>query len=63
VLRAQVELDQSRERLGLAQQRAQAAWRLLAVAVGVPELPAAPLEGSLETRRPTSIGTGCARPF
>jgi cobalt-zinc-cadmium efflux system outer membrane protein len=52
VLRAQVELEQSRIRLGLAERRQQAAWQMLALAVGVPALPATSLHGSLEAPPP-----------
>jgi len=52
VLRAQVELEQSRIRLDLARQRDAAARQLLAVAVGVRELPHFPLAGSLEGEPP-----------
>jgi cobalt-zinc-cadmium efflux system outer membrane protein len=49
VLRAQVELDQNRVRLGQAQQRELAAGKLLATAAGVSALPVGRLEGSLDT--------------
>jgi cobalt-zinc-cadmium efflux system outer membrane protein len=52
VLRARVELEQTRVQLGVARQRLEAAWKLLAVAVGVPALPAAELSGDLETIAP-----------
>jgi outer membrane protein, heavy metal efflux system len=52
VLRARVELEQERIRLGVAQRRAEATWRQLAVAVGVAELPGDTLAGSLEVAAP-----------
>jgi cobalt-zinc-cadmium efflux system outer membrane protein len=48
VLRAQVDLDQNRTRLVQAQQRQEAARKLLAAAVGLPTLPPGPLEGTLD---------------
>jgi cobalt-zinc-cadmium efflux system outer membrane protein len=48
ILRAEVELDQSRIRLGIAQQRAAAAWKVLLVAVGLPDQPPGSLAGRLE---------------
>jgi cobalt-zinc-cadmium efflux system outer membrane protein len=53
VLRAQVDLDQNRIRLANAQRRVDAAWRLLAAAVGVPTLGGTTLDGSLEAPAPT----------
>ncbi len=44
VLRAEIELNQSRLGLSIAQERAEAAWKLLAAAVGLPALPSASLE-------------------
>ena len=48
VLRAEVEVDQNRLRLGVSRQRLEAGWRLLTVAVGVPNLPVTTLPGTLE---------------
>jgi cobalt-zinc-cadmium efflux system outer membrane protein len=48
VLRAEVELDQTRALLSVSRQRLDAAHRLLAAAVGVPELPELPPDGGLE---------------
>ncbi len=52
VIRATVELDQSRIRLGVARQRLTAARQLLAVAAGVPALADGTLQGSLEDPAP-----------
>jgi cobalt-zinc-cadmium efflux system outer membrane protein len=52
VLRARLELEQSQIRLGVAQRRQEATRRLLAVAVGVPELPCSGLAGTLEVPAP-----------
>jgi cobalt-zinc-cadmium efflux system outer membrane protein len=52
VLRAEVEVEQSQVRLSNAEQRARAAWKLLAVAVGVPELTHQPIDNSLEAAAP-----------
>jgi cobalt-zinc-cadmium efflux system outer membrane protein len=52
ILRSRIELDQSRIRLATARQRAEAAWKLLAASVGVPDLQQKPLEGTLEARPP-----------
>jgi outer membrane protein, heavy metal efflux system len=52
VLRARVELNESAMGLAVARERREAAWRLLATAVGVPALPAASLSGSLEAPPP-----------
>lgn len=52
VLRAQVELETNRNQLIAARQRAAAAWPLLATAMGLPEMPEAPLMGDLEAARP-----------
>jgi cobalt-zinc-cadmium efflux system outer membrane protein len=52
VLRALVEADQNRVRLQAAQQRQQAALRLLAAAIGLPALPSGPLVGSIEQPAP-----------
>jgi len=52
VLRAEVELNQSQIRLAVAEQRAEAAWKLLALAVGMPDLPPQPLAGSLDDAVP-----------
>jgi cobalt-zinc-cadmium efflux system outer membrane protein len=48
VLRAQVDLDQNRLRLAQAEQRREAASKLLAAAVGLPSLPPGPVEGTLD---------------
>jgi cobalt-zinc-cadmium efflux system outer membrane protein len=48
VLRAQVELEQMRNRLEVARRQAEARWRLLAAAAGLDELPQRPLAGRLE---------------
>ncbi len=53
VLRAQVEREQSRNRLVVALQRRQAAGKLLAVAVGDPEFLVPPLAGSLDWPAPS----------
>jgi cobalt-zinc-cadmium efflux system outer membrane protein len=53
VLRAEIELSQTRNRLAVAQERADAAWKQLATAVGLPALPPVPLEGDLEQPPPT----------
>jgi cobalt-zinc-cadmium efflux system outer membrane protein len=52
VLRAQVELEQNRVTLSTAQRRADAAWRLLAAAVGVPSLAGTDVQGNLEAPAP-----------
>src|SRR5262245_48711490 len=52
VLRAQVELEQNRATLAVAQRRADAAWRRLAAAVGVPSLSGTELQGNLEAPAP-----------
>jgi cobalt-zinc-cadmium efflux system outer membrane protein len=52
VLRARVELEESRNRLVAACRRAEGAGQLLAAAAGLPELPAGPLEGRLELGPP-----------
>jgi cobalt-zinc-cadmium efflux system outer membrane protein len=52
VLRAQVDLEQNRVRLGQAKQRVVAARRLLATAVGSSEMPPGPLAGSLDSPVP-----------
>src|SRR5207237_10552316 len=44
--------EQSQMRLRSAQQRASAAWKLLATAVGIPDLPLARLTGTLEEKVP-----------
>ncbi len=48
VLRAEVEAEQGRLRQATARQRATASWKLLATAVGVPDLPQSPLSGTLD---------------
>lgn len=52
VLRAQVELEQSRLDLAVASQRAEAAWRTLAAVIGLPTAAEVPLAGSLEVQAP-----------
>lgn len=52
VLRAEVELFQSNTRLVGAEERAGAAWKLLALAVGLPKLVPSTLAGALEDRPP-----------
>jgi cobalt-zinc-cadmium efflux system outer membrane protein len=52
VLRAQVELEQNRIRLSTAQRRSDAAWRLLATAVGLPELPGLEMADDLDAPAP-----------
>ncbi|MCI0380152.1 MAG: TolC family protein [Gemmataceae bacterium] len=52
VLQADVELNESKLRRDAARRREQAAWKLLAAAVGVAELPPAPLNGSLQSAIP-----------
>ena len=52
-LRAQVELDQSRFRLGVARQRLESARQLLAAVTGVATLPDGTVEGDLEAEVPT----------
>jgi cobalt-zinc-cadmium efflux system outer membrane protein len=52
VLRARVELNNTRMQLAVARERLTAAWRLLAAAVGAPALPPAPLAGRLEAAPP-----------
>jgi cobalt-zinc-cadmium efflux system outer membrane protein len=52
ILRAEVELEQTQMRLRSAQQRAKAAWKLLASSVGIPDLPLAHLTGTLEGNVP-----------
>jgi cobalt-zinc-cadmium efflux system outer membrane protein len=50
VLRAEVEQDQSRTRLAVAEKRLEATWRILGRVVGVRDLPAGELEGDLELK-------------
>ena len=52
VLRARVELNQTENRLQIAQQRLAAAWKLLATAVGKPDLRPAAVEGDLDEELP-----------
>lgn len=51
-LRALVELEQSRTQLRVAEQRQEAAWRMLAVAVGLREVPGAMPPAVFETSAP-----------
>jgi outer membrane protein TolC len=51
-LRAQVEFDQNRVRLAQAEQRQQAADKLMAAAVGLPSLPNASIVGSIDAAAP-----------
>jgi cobalt-zinc-cadmium efflux system outer membrane protein len=48
LLRAEVEEEQSQMRLRSAKQRANAAWKLLSTAIGIPDLPVGKLEGTLD---------------
>jgi cobalt-zinc-cadmium efflux system outer membrane protein len=52
VLRAEIELSQSKIRLEVAQQSLSTSWKLLATAVGTQELPAQSLQGNLEQSAP-----------
>lgn len=52
VLRAQVELHQNQVQLGVSRRRLEAAWKLLATAVGVSALPGNFVLGSLEQTAP-----------
>jgi cobalt-zinc-cadmium efflux system outer membrane protein len=52
VLRAEVQRDQARARLDVSRRRFDAAGRLLTAAVGVPQLPSDPLEGTLQAAVP-----------
>jgi len=52
VLRARVELEQGRIRVATAEQRSAAAWKLLTIALGRPELAPQPLAGSLVSAVP-----------
>lgn len=47
LLRAQIELDQSKVKLAIAEQHVTTNWRLLANALGQKEMPVTPLDGSL----------------
>lgn len=49
ILQAEVEQQQARVSLRVAQQNLQASWRILAAVVGKPDLPATTLEGDLES--------------
>src|SRR5215469_7434489 len=49
ILQAEVEQQQANVSLKVAQQSAQASWRVLAAVVGRPDLPVARLEGDLES--------------
>jgi len=53
VLRARVEFNQSENRLQIAQQRLTTAWKLLATAVGIPELRLTAVDGNLEQELPS----------
>jgi cobalt-zinc-cadmium efflux system outer membrane protein len=55
VLRARVELDQNRIRLGQAQQRAEAAGKLLASAIGLTALPSGRLADGLDAPVPVYV--------
>lgn len=48
VLRAQVELEQSKVKVAIAEQHVTTSWRLLTAVLGLKEMPVQPLEGSLE---------------
>jgi cobalt-zinc-cadmium efflux system outer membrane protein len=52
ILRSRIELDQSRIRLSTARQRAEAAWKLLAAAIAMPEMPPTALDGNLDALPP-----------
>jgi outer membrane protein, heavy metal efflux system len=52
VLRAQVELNQTQVDLRVAQQRLAASWQLLAVALGVPEVPCPCLQDIMQAPAP-----------
>ena len=52
VLRAEIELSQSRIRLAIAQQGLTTSWKLLANTVGVADLPARALDGKLDQPAP-----------
>jgi cobalt-zinc-cadmium efflux system outer membrane protein len=52
VLRARVELTQSENRLQIAQQRLAASWKLMATAVGQPDLRLTSLDGDLDEELP-----------
>lgn len=61
VLEAEVEEQQAQLALSAALQRQQSVWRGLAATVGIPDLPLAPLEGSLETFGSLDANTWLAR--
>jgi hypothetical protein len=48
VVLAEAEVSRSKLRLAVAQERAAAAWKQLALAVGIPDMPVMPLSGSLK---------------
>lgn len=48
VLRARVELEQSKVKVSIAEQHVTASWRLLTAALGLKEMPVQPLAGSLQ---------------
>jgi cobalt-zinc-cadmium efflux system outer membrane protein len=52
VLRAQVELEQSRLGLAVSRQRAAAAWRVLTAVLGLPPMPEVPLQEALDAPAP-----------
>ena len=52
VLRAQVELEQSKVKVAIAEQHVQTSWRLLANVLGQKDLPMQPLVGSLQESIP-----------
>jgi cobalt-zinc-cadmium efflux system outer membrane protein len=52
VLQARVELNQSKMRLAVSKERADAAWQLLTIAVGLPGMSAGPLVGNLKEPAP-----------
>src|SRR5262245_41472095 len=54
-IRAQVELEQNTIRLTASERRLDAAWRLLAVAVGIPDLAVQELDGSLDAPPPRLV--------
>jgi outer membrane protein, heavy metal efflux system len=55
VLRARIELEQGKIRLATSRQRFQAAWRLLAVSIGDPDLKPRQLEGTLDAPVPAYV--------
>lgn len=52
IVRAQIEIEKSKIQVQEAELRAEAAWKRLALAVGVPNLPATALEGKINAAAP-----------